>query len=134
MRTTPVWSVLLAVGAWVLLATAQPLWALDGNEWMRFPGHEKRAYVMGVVDTWQMIKTVVRESEQDLGMSSEDFLKVDFTAKFYSEVTSCVNEAGMSYDQISGIVETYMKERREQWQYSMPSNVWSALTESCRKR
>ncbi len=134
MRTTRVWSVLLAVGAWVLLATAQPLWALDGNEWMRFPGHEKRAYVMGVVDTWQMIKTVVRESERDLGMSSEDFLKVDFTAKFYGEVTSCLNEAGMSYGQITGIVETYMTERREHWQYSMPSNVWSALTESCRKR
>ena len=134
MRTTRVWSVLLAGGAWVLLATAQPLWALDGNEWMRLPGHEKRAYVMGVVDTWRMIKTVVRESEQDLGMSSEDFLKVDFTATFYSEVTSCVNEAGMSYDQISGIVETYMKEHREHWQYSMPSNVWSALTESCRNR
>ncbi len=134
MRTTRAWSVLLVVGAWVLLATAQPLWALDGNEWMRFPGHEKRAYVMGVVDTWRMIKTVVRESEQDLGMSSEDFLKVDFTAKFYGEVTSCLNEAGMSYGQISGIVETYMKEHQEQWQYSMPSNVWSALTESCRKR
>ena len=134
MRTTLVWAVLLAVGAWVLLGTAQPLWALDGNKWMGFRGHEKRAYVMGVVDTWQMIKTVVRDAEKDHGMSSEDFLKVDFTTTFYSEVTSCVNEAGMSDDQILGIVETYMKERREQWQYSMPSNVWSALTESCRKR
>lgn len=51
--------------------------------------------------------------------------------KSMHEPVSCITDR--PYSQITAIVEKYMKDHPEKWNYDMASIVWTAISEACKK-
>jgi hypothetical protein len=121
----------LFVIIWLGLTPTPSASAIDGHEWMTFPSDKKTAYVMGVVDTWGMVTEVIEESGDAIGISPDEYRKKDFTSAFYHKLTSCLREKGMGYAQVTTLVDSHLQEHSDHLPYSMTSNVWSSLNETC---
>jgi Rap1a immunity proteins len=49
---------------------------------------------------------------------------------FYRDVTRCLRK-GITYGQITAIVQKYMENNPSQWHYDMASLTWNAVNEAC---
>lgn len=96
----------------------------NGEAWQTLSRAEKHAYIAGVVDSWQNVVhlAAMREHVPEAENAS---------LKVFGPIVSCIE--GMSYEQITAIVERYLNEHRSNAHYAMTGIVWSALTTACRK-
>lgn len=101
-------------------------YAYNGNDWQGWNKTSKIIYVGGVADTWKYLAHMLKEykpvTETDRNLVANSYLLAHECLK-----------TGMTYNQITAIVEKWMQDHPELWQNDMSSIVWAAMHESCHK-
>ncbi len=110
-----------------LLLSPELVQAWDGTTWRSFSEHVRASYVIGVVETWHNI-TLIYEREQEVRARP-----MTATEKHFADLAQCVIKRGMKGAQVVAIVEKYVNDHPDQWNYEMTSIVRLAMYESCKK-
>ena len=118
------WPCIMIVTLWFALTPIPALAVLDGNQWRALPESGREAYVTGVVDTW---------SEVGSGVKTKTVANPAYAPGAIENLLRSVSECAqpMTYGRIIAIVEKYMNDHPEIWQYRMASNVFAAVQASC---
>jgi hypothetical protein len=82
---------------------------------LKFDEPNRRAYAMGLMDGMYM---------------APDFGAPD-NSKLLMKLTSCVE--GMSSSQVAAIMEKYVREHPERWDWDMKDDGYEAMIEACNK-
>ena len=101
--------------------------ALDGTTWRSLDQDVRAVYVWGVVETRGHIR-VAYELEQ-----KESARQMTSTEKHFVDLEQCITKRHMKWAQVVAIVEKYMNDHPDQWNYQMSSIIWSAMDEACKK-
>lgn len=96
--------------------------ALSGNEWKQLAPSSRIGYIWGVADAWQNLATILKSAKEGPQHSS--------TAPF-TDLAVCIGK-GMTYEQVSTIVEKYMEDNPSAWHYDMASLAWTAVDKACK--
>jgi hypothetical protein len=83
---------------------------------LKFDEANQRAYVMGLLDGMYMAPT----------FGAPD------ASKLLLKLTSCVE--GMKSSQVAAIMEKYVREHPERWDWDMKDDGYEAIIEACGKR
>lgn len=120
--------ILLVILCCVLAVTLStvPAHAIDGNAWLKLSATIRGIYVAGVVDSWGDVK----DTSDGLKKASRDYTPGAIEEQ-HRRLSDCT--AGKPYDQITAIVEKYMRDHPEVWHYSMASNILVAVWTTCHR-
>ena len=112
-----------AVASVMLLALfAGEAAAFTGNEYRALTPLARLAYVVGVVDGWDMVSATSRTIEG----SMPGWFGV------YTDVLECMRSKGMSNGQVHAIVEKYVRENPANWHARGSELVALAMHEACK--
>ena len=111
-----------SLAAALCAAAAPSAEALTGNDWKNLPADSREAYVWGVADTWSAVRS--------LNKAPPVAEKPDRPTRMMIELAECVSR-GMTYGQISAIVEKYMIDNPGTWHSSMAYIIWIAVLKAC---
>lgn len=114
--------ILPVVASFSLLLACLNASALSGNEWKQLSVFQRNAYIWGVADAWQNLAQMEKSAKDQPQRSS---------AVLFTNVAGCVSK-GMTYGQISAIVEKYMDDHPSEWHYEMASLAWTAVQIACK--
>jgi hypothetical protein len=89
------------------------------------PEHARQAYVIGVLDVWTSTVNAAKEVNKD----NPRYIP-STEVRMFSPATTCFRE-NMTYVQAVAIVDKYMSQHPENWDYGMADIVWAAMHETC---
>ena len=95
---------------------------VTGNKWRDLPPSAQLAYVLGVLDAWQVMGPVLAA----VAPTEET------AARVFSSIANCAGDKGMTGGQIETIVKEYVNENPAEWPDRMAVLVWSAMTAACK--
>ena len=112
----------------IIVSLISPVYSAQptGNTWRQLSKESRDAYVWGVVDNWHAISTVAEKTSE--------MTKVQFpgtVALHFIELSNCINK-GMTYGQLSTIVDKYVEDNPSLWHYPMTSLIWTAVYNVCK--
>jgi len=105
---------------WLPLLTVDAA-AINGNEWKQLPRSSRDAYIWGVTDTWKNLADAVTLRKEGSPSPS---------VALFTNLVRCLQQ-GMTYGQISAIVEKYMEDNPSKWHHDMASLAWTAVFNAC---
>jgi hypothetical protein len=89
---------------------------LKAQQYLELSPEGQRAYIMGLLDGWYMAP-VFGAPEADKGLT---------------EIERCVE--GMKSSQVAAIVDKYIRDRPEKWDYDVKDMGYAAVSQACGKR
>ncbi len=114
---------LVMLGAAMITSTAQADF-VDYAKWKRLADPQKEFYVVGVLDGWMHTVKVVENLEK-LGAF------VPVVASHYNDVLLCVLGRGMKSDQLTAIVDKFLKDTPDLRDGKFASIVFLSLHAAC---
>ena len=102
------------------------VFAISGNQWnTELSQQGRQAYVIAIVDSWELVRatTLKYPSQTKAGVYEE----------IHVEVAKCISDEHLPYSQLVAIVDKWMKDNPNAWQYSMPTNIYTAIKGACDK-
>ena len=81
------------------------------------------AYIAGVRDMWEFMGYLAKET------SSSDFI-----SRESDQISKCLRDKRMTYEQLHAIVEKHMGDHPEDWGLPMSGLVWHAVGTVCTER
>ena len=94
--------------------------ALNGNEWKKLPTDARQGYVGGVIDSWATLRGFIEGAKVSPG-----------GAAIYTDLARCIGNREITYGQMNAIVDKYLADHPDKWDYSMAVLVWSAVYDVC---
>ena len=119
LRTTVVGGLLLAT-----LLVSLDVDAFTGNQWREWPEAERKAYIAGTLDGWNLLETTL-----SLVAQGRD---VDPTVSSLLQNVRCARQRRMTYEQMVGIVAKFVQDHPERWPQDMSMLMWDAMSQACR--
>lgn len=104
-----------------MLVAPRDALALSGNEWKQGSPSSRSAYISGVADTWQILAVIEKMNKETSQHPS---------AALFTDLTICMGK-GMTYGQVSAIVEKYMEDNPSEWHHAMAWLAWRAVNRAC---
>jgi len=95
--------------------------AMNGNDWKKLSQGQQQGYIVGVVDTWMNIDQLLSYNPKE---------RTGAVATGFTTLAKCVTQ-GMTYGQMTAIVQKYIENNPSQWHYTMPSIIEAAFFEVC---
>ena len=89
---------------------------LKADQYLKFDEDYQRAYAMGLLD----------------GMYMSPAFGAQASNKVLMEIESCVE--GMKSSQVAAIIEKYVKDHPEKWNWDLKDAGYNAMIEGCRNR
>jgi hypothetical protein len=118
---------ILAISAFLavsMIDAAAGTWDRSGNDWNQWPPAIQRAYLMGVLDTWNNIETI--------GKGHIDELKgKDFSGDFYAPLVQCLKTKLLTYEKVHALVQAEFILRPEVKDYALASTIWGVVYKAC---
>jgi len=118
-----VWGVAMCCCVALLLLTMGEATAdVSGNDYRGYPDSVRTTYVVAVLDAWGFLVGSIRNSK------TVKAPEIDFV---YGSIVRCVERRRMFPDQVTAIVDKYMRENPAKWDEGMAGLIWSALNQAC---
>ena len=115
--------VLVATTICCLLAVADEAAATTGNEFRGLSESERAMYVVGTLDGWSNVTSVIREAK----------LTAPVVDSMYGDISRCLVERRMTRWQTFAIVEKYVRDNPAKWHEMMAGLIWAAMREACQR-
>ncbi len=119
LRTTVARGLLLAT-----LLVSLDVDAFTGNQWRGWSESERKSYIAGTLDGWNLLETTLT-----LVAQGRD---VDPAISSLLQNVRCAQQRRMTYEQMVGIVAKFMQDHPERWQQEMSMLTWDAMSQACR--
>jgi hypothetical protein len=116
------------IASFGLLCITMPLSAVDaltGNDWRMLPERVRQGYVTGVLDVWTTVVDVSKEVQK----GNPRYIP-STEVRMFSPATTCYRE-NMTYGQVFAVVDRYMSQHPENWDYAMATLVWDTMHQTC---
>jgi hypothetical protein len=89
---------------------------LKASQYLEFDGNSQRVYAMGLLD----------------GMYMSPAFGAPASNKLLLEIETCVE--GMKSSQVAAIIEKYVKDHPEKWNWDLKDTGYNAMLDGCRNR
>jgi hypothetical protein len=96
------------------------------NQWRQCLIAERYTYVWAVIDTWHTMIAL-----EKLGPTKMEGDFPDFIVHLLTKLVACTKE-GMTYSQMSAIVDKHVEENPALWHYPMPFFMLEAFGKVCK--
>jgi hypothetical protein len=115
------WPCILIVACCLLAVAAKDTAAqLKGNEFQSLPDNSKLMYVVGILDGWDSVRSVMKGEE-----------KAPTLDLMFNSISRCVEDRKMTRRQTFAIVEKFMRDNPAKWHEEMAVLIWSAFNAAC---
>ncbi len=106
-------------GLLILLLWAGMAWGMTGTEWNNYDAVTHQAYVLGLVNGWNFAS--LKDGN-------------DKWKQLYAPLNTCQMDRKMTVGQLAAILDKYLKENPEEWNYSVASILFNRLDAICQPR
>jgi hypothetical protein len=97
---------------------------VSGNDYRGYADSVRMIYVVAVLDAWGFVVGGIRSSK------TVKAPEIDFV---FGDIVRCVERRRMLPEQVTAIVDKYMRENPVKGDEGMPGLIWSALNQACPK-
>lgn len=109
----------------VLGFTTDTASATTGNDLLALPEYPRTTYVVGVIDAWGEVGTLIRQTKDP----SPELAVID---RMFGDLARCAVGRKMTRAQVGAIVDKFLKDNPAKWHDSAGSLIWEAFTDVCR--